>query len=250
MPTKDDVDPIPAISAHREAASGTSAVPRRRGASRGGSGSTGGGRSGAGPLLWLLTLVALGVGGGALAWAWNLGEELVQTGYQLERYEARIADLEARLADTDEGMNQNATVQAAKIRELDSEVRKLWDNVWKRSKQRLGVLEASSKRFEQSITGNTQSIEATQSELGRARQDLAALQSIGGDLERVLTSAQSNQTQVERIADALNRAELQLTRVEKRVGEHEEWLRAVDGFRQSTNASINQLQAALRTIPQ
>jgi uncharacterized coiled-coil protein SlyX len=88
---------------------------------------------------WLRSVPAPGPGSCRSAWT--------QTGHVLERYEGRIADLEDRLADTDEGMSQNAAVQAAKIRELDSEVRKLWDNVWKRSKERLGVLEASSKRF-------------------------------------------------------------------------------------------------------
>jgi DNA repair exonuclease SbcCD ATPase subunit len=115
-----------------------------------------------------------------------------QTGHVLERYEGRIAELEDRLADTDEGMSQNAAVQAAKIRELDSEVRKLWDNVWKRSKERLGVLEASSKRFASAIAANQQTIAATQQQLGKAREDLAALQRVGGDLERLMTTARKS----------------------------------------------------------
>jgi chromosome segregation ATPase len=141
---------------------------------------------------------------GACAWAWQLQERLTQTGHTLERYEGRIADLEDRLADTDEGMSQNAAVQAAKIRELDSEVRKLWDNVWKRSKERLGVLEASSKRFAAAIDANQQTIAATQQQLGKARdEDLAALQRVAGDLERLMT-ARASQAEVERVADALN----------------------------------------------
>jgi len=198
----------------------------------------------------VFALLALGCAVGALAWAWDLGEQLVQAGHTLDRYEQRIADLEARLADTDEGMNQNATVQAAKIRELDSEVRKLWDNVWKRSKERLEVLEASSKRFDAAISANSETLKATQSALGKAREELAQLQRVGGDLERVLSSARSNQAQVERIADSLNRAELELARLEKRVAGNEEWISAINAFRQSTNASISQLQAALRVLQQ
>jgi hypothetical protein len=153
MPRKDDVAPLPEISARREGSQAASAaVPRRRGAARGGTaGSTGDGGGGAGAGLWLLVVGSLLVAIGACAWAWQLQERLTQTGHVLERYEGRIADLEDRLADTDEGMSQNAAVQAAKIRELDSEVRKLWDNVWKRSKERLGKLEASEKRFTSAI---------------------------------------------------------------------------------------------------
>jgi chromosome segregation ATPase len=250
MPRKDDVAPLPEISARREGSQAASAaVPRRRGAARGGTaGSTGDGGGGAGAGLWLLVVGSLLVAIGACAWAWQLQERLTQTGHVLERYEGRIAELEDRLADTDEGMSQNAAVQAAKIRELDSEVRKLWDNVWKRSKERLGVLEASSKRFASAIDANQQTIAATQQQLGKAREDLAALQRVGGDLECLMTTARASQTEVERVADALNRVDLELARLEKRVGGNEEWIGAINAFRQSTNASISQLQAAVRAL--
>ena len=42
-------------------------------------------------------------------------------------------------------------VQAAKIKELDSEVRKLWDNVWKESKKRLAALEATMYRHAENL---------------------------------------------------------------------------------------------------
>jgi chromosome segregation ATPase len=250
MPSKDDVDPIPAISASRDGARGAAAVPRPRGGARTGGGSPppAAGRTGAG--VWLLLVAALLVALAACAWAWQLQEKLVQTGHVLDRFESRVGELEARLADTDEGMNQNATVQAAKIRELDSEVRKLWDNVWKRSKERFGVLEASSKRFEKSIAANAESVAATQQQLTRAQQDLTALKRVGGDLERLMASAKTSQAEVERVADALNRIDLELARVEKRVAGNEEWISAINAFRQSTNANISQLQAALRALQQ
>lgn len=248
MPRKDNVDPIPSISAQRDGISAQGAVPRPRGSNRGSAGGGSGGGAGAG--VWLLLVGTLLVAGGGLAWAYTLEEKLVQTGHVLERYESRIKELEDRLSDTDEGMSQNAAVQAAKIRELDSEVRKLWDNVWKRSKERLEILENSSKKFDQSIAANAQSVKATQDQLGKAKQDLAALQKVAGDLERLIGAAQGNQAQVERIADALNRAELQLARLEKRVGGNEEWIASINQFRQSTNASISQLQAAMRAVQQ
>lgn len=248
MPKDDDISPIPSISASREGTTAGAAVPRRRGSGRPSGADGGGGRPGAG---WLfLLVVALLVALGACAWAWQLQERLVQTGHTLERYETRIADLEDRLADTDEGMSQNAAVQAAKIRELDSEVRKLWDNVWKRAKERLGTLEASTKRIDGVIAANQQSIDATQNDLGAAKQDLARLQSVAGDLERLMTSAQRSQAEVERVADTLNTINLELSKLNRRVAGNEEWITAINAFRQTTNASISQLQAALRGMQQ
>jgi chromosome segregation ATPase len=166
----------------------------------------------------------------------------------MDRYERRISDLEDRLADTDEGMSQNAAVQAAKIRELDTEVRKLWDNVWKRSKERLGKLEASEKRFDNAIAANQQALDATQADLGKALTDIAQLTRVASDMERLMTSSRTSQAEVERVADALNSLNLELARYSKRVESNEEAIRAIDAFRRSTSANIDQLRAGLRTL--
>ena len=251
MPKDDDIDPIPSISARRDGEAKGAAVPRPRGGSR----SNGGGRSpeGGAParpglLSGIGLVVSLLIAIAACAWAWQLQERLTQAGFERERFEKRIADLEDRLADTDEGMSQNAAVQAAKIRELDSEVRKLWDNVWKRSKERLGKLEASEKRFESAIAANAQTIEATQGDLSSALTDIAQLTRVAGDMERLVTSSRNSQAEIERVADALNTINLELARLAKRVGGNEESIRAINAFRQSTNASINQLRAGLRAL--
>lgn len=252
MPIDDDVSPIPSISAQRDGNVSGAAVPRARGGSRK-NGSRGGGDrevTGAKPgfLSTILLIIALVVALAACTWAWQLQEKLTQTGHLLERYEARIGDLEDRLADTDEGMNQNATVQAAKIRELDSEVRKLWDNVWKSTKQRLGVLEAGAKRADASVAANTKGIASTQAELTTALQDISRLKKVSGDMERLMTSSRNSQAEVERLADTLNRINLDLSKINKRVADNEEWIDAINAFRQSTNARINQLQAELRAL--
>lgn len=250
MARDDDVDPIPSIKAQRDGSAPKAAVPRPRGGGRSAAvardSAGGGGRPGllSGLGLVLALLIALA----ACVWAWQLQERLTQAGHTLDRYEERIADLEDRLADTDEGMNQNATVQAAKIRELDSEVRKLWDNVWARSKERLGKLEASEKRFENAIAANAKALESTQAELGAALTDIAQLTKIAGDMERLMTSSRNSQAEVERVADTLNTISLELARLNKRVEGNEEWIGAINAFRQSTNASISQLQSSLRAL--
>ncbi|MDP5053208.1 MAG: hypothetical protein NWP69_05430 [Congregibacter sp.] len=248
MSKDDDVTPIPSISASREgaSASGSAAVPRPRGSSR--SAPTTEAKSKPGLVSGLGLAVALIIAIAACAWSWQLQEKLTQAGHVLERYEQRIADLENRLSDTDEGMNQNAAVQAAKIRELDSEVRKLWDNVWKSTKERLGTIEANAKRADGVVAANTQGVKKTQEDLSKALQDITRLQKVSGDLERMAASARTSQAEVERVADALNTIDLELAKLGKRVAGNEEWIKSINAFRQSTNASISQLQTQLRAI--
>jgi len=247
MSKDDDISPIPSISASRDGGAPAAAVPRPRGGSRSAPKSDGGGAR-PGLISTLVLVVALLVAIAACAWSWQLQEELTQTGHVMDRYEKRIADLEDRLSDTDEGMSQNAAVQAAKIRELDTEVRKLWDNVWKSTKERLGKLEASAKRADGAVAANSQGMKKTQTDLGKALQDISRLQKVSGDLERMAASARGSQAEVERVADALNAIDLELAKLGKRVGGNEEWIKSINAFRQSTNASLSQLQSQLRAM--
>lgn len=262
MPT-DDIDHIPSIVPSRDReftpGSASSGGASKTGAGRGkppGSKAPRGGaakpakpaKSGAGGLARAFILVALCTAGLACFWAWQLQGELSQANDVLDDYAARIGDLEARLSDTDEGMSQNAAVQAAKIKELDSEVRKLWDNVWKQTKERLGSLEASSKTYGGKIAANESSLKSLQGKADSAAADLAKLKSVSGDLSRLMNSAKSNQAEVERVADTLNRINLDMAKLNRQVESNAEAVRATDAFRRQVNGSINNLEGAIRAL--
>ena len=258
--SKDDIDHIPSIVPSRDREFTPGAGPARKPkagakANRAAPGRNGGaarppaGKSGGtGMLARLFILAALVAGAVACAWAWQLQGQLQQANSALDGYAARIADLEARLSDTDEGMSQNAAVQAAKIKELDSEVRKLWDNVWKQAKDRLGKLEAASKSHSGKIAANEKSVKALQGKADGAAADLAKLKSVSGDLSRLMTSAKSNQAEVERVADTLNRINLDMAKLNRQVKSNEEAVKATDAFRRQVNGSINNLEAAVRAL--
>lgn len=237
VPTRDGVPPRAAGSSSGKAGSakrpGKAPTPARGGSS--------------GLLARLFITVALVVAAVACAWAWQLQQQLQQAGVELADYAQRIGDLEARLSDTDEGMSQNAAVQAAKIRELDTEVRKLWDNVWKQSKERFAKLEASSSSQGKTINTMQTSLTAAQGKLKSSGNDIAKLKSVAGDLERLMASAKTNQAEVERVADTLNRINLDLAKLNKRVAANEEWVGSINVFRKQVNASLNELQSAVRS---
>jgi chromosome segregation ATPase len=247
---KDDIDSIPSIIPSRDrdytlVQTATSA-PRKKSGNGGGKPPVK--QAGSGLLSRLFITVALVIAAIACAWAWQLQEQLKQASNTMNDYELRIGDLEARLSDTDEGMSQNAAVQAAKIRDLDTAVRKLWDNVWKQSKERLGKLEASSKTYNKKIAANEKSLKATQTKVSSAANDLAKLKNVSGDLSRLISSAKANQAEVERVADTLNRINLDLAKINRQVKSNEEGIRATDAFRRQVNGSINELEGAIRAL--
>jgi chromosome segregation ATPase len=249
----DDIDHIPAIvptrdsELHHPAGSGGARNTRTAGARRAAVDKTGAG--GAGALARLGITLALVTAAVACAWAWQLQQALQESEIRGEEYARRIGDLEARLSDTDQGMNQNAELQAAKIRELDSEVRKLWDNVWKQASERLAKLEQSVGGQGKKLDAATAGLAAAQGQIKSASGDIAKLKSVAGDLERLIASGKANQAEVERVADTINRVNLDMAKLSKRVQGNEEWIQSINAFRKQVNASLVELQAALRAQP-
>jgi len=238
VPTRDD-DEVPAAVPRSTA--GRGATPRA-GASRAGA-RTAPASGGSSVFLRLVATVSLVVAAVACAWAWQLEERLTQTGFQLERYEERIGELEARLSDTDEGLSQNTAAMAVKIKELYSEVDKLWASAWRRNKARLDEIEGTN-------SNQGESIAALKKDVAAANSDLARLKGVTGDLERLMANAKANQAQVERVADTLNRLDLEMNRLAKRVEANEGWVESINAFRRQVNASISQLEGSVRTLQQ
>ncbi|MEH6582003.1 MAG: hypothetical protein V7754_08710 [Halioglobus sp.] len=249
----DDIDHIPSIVPRRDS-DHPSAPSKGRSAKAAGKGrparSASPGPTGGGAGIWarLFISVSLVVAAVACAWAFQLQGQLQQSGKLLSGYEQRISDLEDRLSDTDEGMSQNATVQAAKIRELDKEVRKLWDNVWKKADKRLKVLESSSASNTKKIASATKAQSGDDAQLKSLKTDLAKLKTVAGDLDRLMSSAKSNQAEVERVADSLNKMKLDNSKLSKRVQSNEEWVGSVNAFRRQVNSSLTQMQASIRAL--
>lgn len=253
--SQDDLDHIPSIVPTRDGVpppGSSRARPGKAGAAprAGVQKSPAAGGGGTGPLARVLIAVALVVAAVACGWAWQLQQALQESSAQAEDYAKRIGDLEARLSDTDQGMNQNAELQAAKIRELDTEVRKLWDNVWKQASERLAKLEKDTASQGKKIDTAAAGLAAAQGQIKSAGGDIAKLKTVAGDLDRVIASGKANQAEVERVADTINRVNLDIAKLAKRVQGNEESIQSINAFRKQVNTSIVELRSAVRAQPQ
>ena len=247
----DDLDHIPAIVPSRDTENHFASRPgRSTRATKGGGASSGGASSRGGAGIWsrLFITVSLVVAAVACAWAWQLQEQLEQSGHLMDRYELRISDLEDRLSDTDEGLSQNTAAMAVKIKELYSEVDKLWASAWRRNKGKIESLEASRATNTRKLATAEKSLASVQSQLKATAGDIARLKSVAGDLERLMTSAKANQAEVERVADHLNRINLDFAKLDKRAKGNEEWLGSINAFRSQVNSALTRMQADIRAL--
>lgn len=249
--SNDDIDHVPSITATRDgqpsrartSARSTKPVGKGRGPDR--TPSSGGG---AGIFTRLFITVALVVAAVACAWAWQLQQELQSSAEILAQYEQRIGDLEDRLSDTDEGLSQNTATMAVKIKELYSEVDKLWASAWRKNKAKIEALEKQSASNTKIVASTAKSLAADQALLKSVSGDISKLKKVAGDLDRLMVSGKSNQAEVERVADSLNRINLEYAKLNKRVLANEEWVGSINAFRRQVNSTLTRLQASIRTL--
>ncbi len=195
----------------------------------------------------LFITVSLVVAAVACAWAWQLQEQLEQSGHLAERTEKRISDLEDRLADTDEGLSQNTAAMALKIKDSEREIRKLWDDR-KKINPKIDKLVVTSSFTAKKIASTVSSLKTVQSQLKAASGDIAKLKRVSGDLDRLLKSSKTSQAEVERVADDLNRINLEIAKFDKRVKDNEEWLASINAFRSQVNSALTRIQADVRAL--
>jgi chromosome segregation ATPase len=197
---------------------------------------------GAGILARLFIVIALVVAAVACAWAWQLQQKLDATTPVLALYEDRISDLEDRLSDTDEGMNQSAATLGVKIKELASEVDKLWASAWRKNKAKIAALEKSSSAHGSQLSTLANTDKTYSNQLKSLAGDITKLRSVAADLEKLVANAKANQAMVESLGDDVSRATLEVAKLQKRVQAGEEWQASVDGFRKQVNKSLIRLQ--------
>jgi len=238
--SRDDLTEIPSFAANRDEA--VSSAPR--GAIPARSATT---RAGIGLATRLVLTVALAAAGVACGWAWQLQTMLDAAQTQLKTTQARVADMEALLSDTDETVNKSAAAMGAQLRLLDTEVRKLWD-ARKISNASLLRLEKGAVTQEKQITGLNNKSTAQQARLDSMEQSLSALTKVAGDLERLAANAQRAQTDVERLADGVNKANLERAALRKQVESNAEWIESINAFRRQVNANITALEAEIAAM--
>ncbi|MFA7552715.1 MAG: hypothetical protein WCY88_00605 [Spongiibacteraceae bacterium] len=197
-------------------------------------------------VLGLLLLLA------TAAWAGFLHLKLQVADQTLKNYENRIGDLERRLMVTDESVNESSVAMKVKIKEMDFEIRKLWDNVWKKSKKQLEEHDAllaqqgaSIKKTEAFIAGVKQQLSQNEAVVSGLAGQLKKAEQLQGQVKANQQALSQQQKGLEAAADKVNRANAIVTKLDQRVKNTEEWVESINGFRRQVNRDIGSLKQNL-----
>ncbi|MBT5292606.1 MAG: hypothetical protein HOL40_02650 [Cellvibrionales bacterium] len=233
MPTRDprrnndDLSDIPAmkpahdevVNRRRQARSSSSAVIPTRSSNR----------------LGLLTLLIAIAASAASYYLYEQNREAAELALQTE---IRIAALEAQLANTGDEMSQSDAAVRVRLKELDTEVRKLWDNVWKKSKVLLDEHSLNIKN----LTTRTGSLGKAQTKAGKQLAELnAELMRYAAGLDEIneaVEQSQANDQKARALQDKLPKLSQKMDDHEQRIQANEEWVESINAFRRQVNKQL------------
>jgi chromosome segregation ATPase len=211
---------------------------------------------------WLLVLLCLAAVAALAYWTYMLNQQLQQSRQQLADTSSRLRVLESRLSVTDESVNQSSEDMQGKISEIDSEIRKLWDNVWKKAKEdlarqgkELAVLQTQLKTMAEADKGFKKEISEINSAVAEAKLSLKVAQDqleSSSKLEEKLTALEgkltAQQATFEEFSDRAGDLSSNNQALEKRLAATEEWVDSFNGYRTQMNRKLLDLQSSVNAL--
>ena len=243
MRDNDSFDDIPSVVPERDEIA--SYNRSQSGSSRSSSSSSAGMGGGAKFFLFLAFVLAVA----AAAAAGYLFQELQKSNAALADATERLVSLEERLSSTDESVNESAAVQGVKIKELMSEVDKLWASAWRKNQAEIGkyskqlaVQGGKLGKAESALQVQKTSLTALQTQLG----DVQALSST---IKEAQSTSLSHQAQLSELDDTIAALKVSVSGMKKKVSENQEWVKSFNTFRKQTNSKLGQLESSINRRP-
>lgn len=189
--------------------------------------------------------VAVLVSLAAAGWAAYLHQKLQLAQQTLITNEQRLGELERRLSVTDESMSESSVAIKVKVREMDSEIRKLWDNVWKRSKEQFAEIDVKLQSHDNSIVSSDKFIANARQLQAKNDKVVAQLGSQLKSVQKTSAAVKANSEKLARVegslestSDKVNRVSADSVKLGRRVKDTEEWVESINGFRRQVNRDI------------
>jgi chromosome segregation ATPase len=203
----------------------------------------------------MLVIAVMGLVGLA-AWIAEMQKQLQASSNLLVTYQQNMQALEQRLSITDESMMQSDTQFEDKVKVLDREVRKLWDNVWKKTKTELAKHDKALAEQNKKIKLHNTTIASLEkanvnvdSKLGTNQIAISALNEqlyVANDNATAIAKLQAQMTglaqSLKTIKESTGKLTTQQQELLKRVAENEEWVESFNGYRREVNQKLLRLE--------
>jgi chromosome segregation ATPase len=145
-------------------------------------------------------------------------------------------------------MNQSGVAMQVRLKELDTEVRKLWDNVWKRSKERLDTLEAKTKKVDSSLASQANKVAVLEKNQKTFQVKVAAASKAVSGLQGASKKISEQQKQVADLRVKLQQMSSELAAQGKRITENEGWNESNLAYRKQVTRRLSELDKEINSL--
>lgn len=165
----------------------------------------------------------------------------------------RMVRVESKLQITDASMLEASDKAGDRFKELEFEIRKLWDNVWKKAKTQLADHDARIKAVSASQASTDKTAKANADALAQITTAQQALSSKLDDQQQALSKRLAAleadlASQQGELNVRLSELESGLADVEKRLVETEEWIKSTNAFRRQVIKDLRYLRKTVREL--
>ena len=164
--------------------------------------------------------------------------------------ELRLSSLESRLVSAGDEMTQSDEAVRVQLKELDTEVRKLWDNVWKKSKIELDEHSLNIKNLTTRTSKLIDEQAFTKQEVSALNGEIMGYSASLEELTERLDSLQAASQQLKMMNQLITKLEQQINAHNKRITSNEEWVNSINTFRRQVNRQLNALSQPVNNVPE
>ena len=191
-----------------------------------------------------MSLAALILAIAATGAAYLLYTQGEQSAAALDSATARITELENQLSSTGDELSESDAAVRIRIKEMDTEVRKLWD-ARKVTKKQVADQEVTVRNL---VTRTTKQQDQLNAIVGQATAMSASLDELVEQLEGV--DPAQLESRMESIQSQMSTLNADIRSLQSTGEDHRQWLESVDAFRRQVNERLNAIQNPAPTAPQ
>ena len=168
--------------------------------------------------------------------------QLTESQATLQDAQLRVEDLENRLSSTDESATESGATMQVKIKELTSEVDKLWASAWRKNKASLEALDGQVKKQQQADTSQAKTLSAQKEAVDKLQAQVGSALAAAQGLKEIQSSTIAQAAQLSELSDEIRDFETGLRSLGKRMSESESWVGSMNAYRRQTNKQLSELE--------
>ena len=209
-------------------------------------------------MTWFLLVLVVALGGAGGWQFYEMQQVLEDTRSQLQNAKDNLSQVTGEVSATGKTLNQSDSSIRSELKEVNSEIRKLWDVSNKRNRQWIlinkdNVVKATKKaddaaseadKANKAIAGLSKELKDTSQSLKAMSSEQVAAQS------EVTADLQAMRSQLEALQSQLAQQKKQNAELEQRIRDQSDAVKSMDNFRQQINRQIHQLEGTVREFTQ